>query len=186
MFASHVYFAIGDYRAAAREIDIATRIVPISHWGAIIRNADRLGSRQHYEAQLHQLHRYLDQNPTSEDARVVYGFYSAAMGERRVASDQFSIILNLQPRHELASRLSNGFTTREVSIGPGPSHQGQSNGSVLIRNTSSQYGREERFESGQDNRAVIQVNPGDSESVIIDDREGSVIIRDGTLIDLVP
>ena len=90
LFASHVYFAIGDYHAAAREIDIATRIVPINQWGAIIRNADRLAIRQHYEAQFHQLHRYLDHNPTSTDARVVYGFYSAVRGERRVASDQSS------------------------------------------------------------------------------------------------
>lgn len=186
LFASHVYFAIGDYRAAAHEIDVATRIVPFNQWGVVVRNVHRFDSRQHYEAQLYQLNRYLDQNPGSVDARVVLGFYSSLRGERRVAGDQFAIVLNSQPQHALAKRLSTKLTTREVSVQTVPRRQEQKNGSVLIRNSATEYGNEVRIQPGSDNHGVIQVNPGQPNSVIIDDRGSSVHIGDGTLIDLVP
>ena len=151
-----------------------------------MRNIHRLDSRRNYESQLQQLNRYLDQNPSSAEARVVLGFYSALKGERRAASDQFAIVLNSQPRHELARRLNSNFMTREVSIQTPPARQPQRNGSVLIRYSSTEYGSEVRIHSGGENRNVIEVNPGQPDSVIIDDRAGSVTIGDGTLIDLVP
>ena len=116
LFAAHVFFATGNYPASARELEFATQLVPANHWGMVARNVHRIDSRQHFEAQMEQLTRYLDKHPNSPDARVLYGFYSSVDGQSRVAADQFFIVLNFEPNHTLAKRLQTSFNARPHSV----------------------------------------------------------------------
>lgn len=109
LFASHVFFAIADYEQAARELDLATDLMPDTDWHRIYHQISWIDNRKNYASQVNRLVAYIKQNPTSIDAQVVFGFHAAVRGKPDLAKTHLDWVLSAQADHALAGRLIHSF-----------------------------------------------------------------------------
>ena len=121
LFASHLYFAIGDFQTSLKALNVATSSLPPDQWGLIVRNIHVFDNSRNLDRQIAALEQHIDDRPDSAEARVLYGFYQGMSGRRRVAADQFLIALKAVPNHPLAVRLSDQLVksrtiTRRTSV----------------------------------------------------------------------
>ena len=98
-------FAIGEYRGAASVLYQSVELLDREQWGYVVENYRRFYTNADYVEQMKELDAYIKLHPQAGYARLVRGYHYQYLGHKNAARREFTRVLDLERRDELAARL---------------------------------------------------------------------------------
>ena len=105
LFISQALFAIGEYRGAASVLYQSVELLDREQWGYVVENYRRFYTNADYVEQMKELDAYIKLHPQASYARLVRGYHYQYLGHENAARREFTRVLDLERRDELAARL---------------------------------------------------------------------------------
>ncbi len=105
LFASQVFFALGDYESAAAAVQQAASLLDRSEWGHVVENYKQFYRGTTYVDQMDQLDEFLVKNPDAAYGYFLRGYHFLYLGHKEAASKDLAKAVQLESRDRLAAEL---------------------------------------------------------------------------------
>ena len=105
LFASQVFFALGDYESAAAAVQQAASLLDRSEWGHVVENYKQFYRGTTYVDQMDQLDEFLVKNPDAAYGHFLRGYHFLYLGHKEAASKDLAKAVQLESRDRLAAGL---------------------------------------------------------------------------------
>lgn len=105
LFASQVFFAIGDYRASAAAIQRGTSLLDKNDWGYVVQNFKLFYRGKDYVKQMDALIQFTKSNPDLSYVHLLRGYHYKYLGYDEAARAPLTRAVELESRDRLAAEL---------------------------------------------------------------------------------
>jgi len=105
LFASQVFFALGDYTSAAAAIQQAAALLDRVEWGFVVEHYQEFYQGEDYVSHMAGLDEYIKQNPDAAYAYFLRGYHFLYLGHEEAARNDLAEAIKLEPRDLLAADL---------------------------------------------------------------------------------
>ena len=105
LFASQVFFALGDYPSAAAAVQQAASLLDRSEWGFVVENYQEFYRGDDYLSQMAELDEHIKQNPEAAYAYFLRGYHFLFLGHQQAARNDLAKAVELEEHDRLAAEL---------------------------------------------------------------------------------